>query len=393
MFSRSRTWATALALGLLAVVFTTSYLGAFLDPSANTKDLPIALVNQDKGDLGHRLSVGITGENGDGAVRWTTTDSAEEARELLKDGTVYAAVEIPADFSARVQALNAAASANDGTGTATRPVLTVLTQPAVGPMAVGAAQGAATTAASGASRQLGASLLRPDATPVQKLLLQDPVRAEVREFRALPAQSAKGLAAFYVPLVLVVVSLMGATAVGAAVGRSPLTAASGARAGSPLRTKAALMLATSALITAGTLITAVAVLDLPAPHVTHLALLAFGISAAVGLLMLALTELLGLLAIPFGMIGFIVLGIPTSGGPYPMEMVPGTFRVLSHGLPLHHWVAGVRSLLYYDASGAAGATAAWTAVAGCLALAGVLISAARWRSRTGHAVDSAPTAL
>jgi uncharacterized phage infection (PIP) family protein YhgE len=42
------TWVFVVIAGMVAFVTTFSYLGGFLDPDANTRNLPIALVNQER---------------------------------------------------------------------------------------------------------------------------------------------------------------------------------------------------------------------------------------------------------------------------------------------------------------------------------------------------------
>ncbi|MFC9756199.1 YhgE/Pip domain-containing protein [Streptomyces sp. NPDC056921] len=60
---------SAVILGLLSLVLSMLYLGANNDPVGSTKDLPIALVNSDRGtevagqriDLGAQIATQITG--------------------------------------------------------------------------------------------------------------------------------------------------------------------------------------------------------------------------------------------------------------------------------------------------------------------------------------------
>lgn len=43
------TWVLVLVAGVMAFVMTFSYIGAFVDPQDNMRDMPLVLVNEDAG--------------------------------------------------------------------------------------------------------------------------------------------------------------------------------------------------------------------------------------------------------------------------------------------------------------------------------------------------------
>ncbi|MCX4825260.1 SNG1 family protein [Streptomyces sp. NBC_01142] len=395
VLKKPRTWIAALGLGILAVAFTASYLGGFLNPAGNMKDVPVVVVNSDAGKLGGQVTQGITRSENGGKIAWRQVDSPRDAERLLKNGTAYAAIEVPENFSATVGALSKAAADPTADVAATRPEIGVISQPAIGAMGSGAAQSAAVSAVQAASRQLGTSLTGAKSTPVQQLLLADPVHIATQEVQALPGKSAKGMAAFYVPLMLMLAAFIGANLIhmlvdshlgyapkeiGARRTLKPLAPISRRHT---LLVKGVLMLGGGVLIGAGTLFTSITLLGMPAPHFWQLALLSVAVPTVVGWVTLGLLAVLGAPGLLVGMFGFIVLGIPTSGGPYPLEMVPDFFRTLAHGLPLNHWVSGVRSLLYLDANAENGMRGAWIAVLVCAGLAALLALAVSLYDRRG----------
>src|SRR5690348_3853720 len=104
---------SAVILGLLSFVLSLLYLGANNDPVGSTKDLPIALVDTDRGaqvagkriDLGARITAQITGAADlKEKVDWQRVDR-RTAEDLLARGKVFGALVIPEDFSASVAAL------------------------------------------------------------------------------------------------------------------------------------------------------------------------------------------------------------------------------------------------------------------------------------------------
>ena len=66
---------------------------------------------------------------------------------------------------------------------------------------------------------------------------------------------------------------------------------------------------------------------------------------------IAATGTAGLL---INLIVFVVLGIPTSGGATPPEMLPGFFRVIGEVEPMHQVFVGLRSIMFFSSDPQAG---------------------------------------
>lgn len=173
--------------GALALLFTVFYVGANIDPAGHLKNLPVALVNADTGELGTRVAQGIAAAPGD-KVEWKTM-TEREARTQLGKGKLYGALVVPADFSVSVTALS--------NGTAThRPTLTILTNQSAGSLGSSFARQATATAATAASVQLGRQLTLSD-----KVLAADPIAVHIEDGHPLGDHSGVGLTAFYYSLV------------------------------------------------------------------------------------------------------------------------------------------------------------------------------------------------
>lgn len=93
------------AVLLVPLLYSYLYLWAFWDPYGRLSDLPVAVVNEDRGAsyMGETVNVGAElvdtlRENPE--MKWVFL-SRSEADQALKDGRVYLALIIPPDFSAR----------------------------------------------------------------------------------------------------------------------------------------------------------------------------------------------------------------------------------------------------------------------------------------------------
>lgn len=144
-------WAFVAAAVAVGVALTLSYLGAFLDPVGNARDLPVTVVNEDVGaalgnrqvNLGRQAVAALVSPSsplGD-AVEWTRLAGRREAVERLRENKAFAAVVIPSDYSQRLTAL-----ALPATGVTARAEVEVLTNPGAGSFARSATEELATRA-------------------------------------------------------------------------------------------------------------------------------------------------------------------------------------------------------------------------------------------------------
>src|ERR1044072_5557779 len=105
--------ASGVITGVLALLVAVLYVGANIDPAGHMKNLPVGLVNADKGaavggkqvNLGAQITKSISKSGtGGGKIDWKVMDEREVKEELGK-GKLYGALVVPADFTSSVAAL------------------------------------------------------------------------------------------------------------------------------------------------------------------------------------------------------------------------------------------------------------------------------------------------
>ena len=213
-------WASVGVSLVMAMLMAFSYLGAFLDPADNTHNLPLVVVNADQGlkvgqqnlNYGQQLLDKLSGPQASDAIQWNILSSRDEALNGLKQDKYYAAVIIPADYTAHLAALSSQSIT-------TPAQIEILTNPAAGTYAGSLSQTAAqtvvTTASKAASSQLVSGLdkagskISPDAAAV----LADPVQAQITPAVPVGAHSARGLSAFYFALLLSLGAFVGSNVI------------------------------------------------------------------------------------------------------------------------------------------------------------------------------------
>ncbi|MFF4160229.1 YhgE/Pip domain-containing protein [Streptomyces sp. NPDC001678] len=387
-----RLWiGTGLILAVVSTLFALLYVGGNVNPKGNLRDLPVALVNSDKGldangkhlNFGEQVVSGIKkSAEGNKSFDWQVL-SRQEADKKLGQGKLYGAIVVPQNFTAAVSGL----TSPQQQAQPARPALTVLTNQSAGSFGSSMASQATQKAAHGASAQLGKQLLdraaaqKAPLAPAAKLMLADPVSVQVADGHPLGTHSAMGLSAFYYALVLVVCGMLGANAitnqVDTALGylhsdfgpfrmRQPLRHTSRVRT---LAIGSLLMLAFSVVM--GSIVegATVGILGMDASHLGLLWVYSVATIAVVGISALTLLSVFGVPGMLLSAIVFVAMAVPSSGATVPLEALPGFFRWLSEFEPLRQITGGMRSILYYGAQADAGLTRAWISMGIALVVA------------------------
>ncbi|WP_329237875.1 SNG1 family protein [Streptomyces canus] len=398
--------ANGLITGVLALLFTVFYVGANVDPVDHMKDLPVGLVNADKGaavggrqvNLGAQISDSITKSTASGdKIDWKVMDEKEMKEELGK-GKLYGALVVPADFTSSTVALTGAAT----TGTAARPTLTVLTNQSAGSVGSGLARTATTQAAENASLQVGRELNAQGGSGQAKLpaaarvLLADPAAVTVKDGHPLDAHSGLGLTAFYYALVLVVCGMLSANVISGQVDHAlgythndmgplrlhrPLIRATRVQTLAVAGTlMAGLSLVMGTLVMAG----AVGLMGMDASHLPLLWLYSVCAIAVTGIGALTLLAVFGTPGMLVVTLVFIGMAVPTANATTPLQALPGFYRFLAEFEPLRQITGGIRAILYYDAQADAGLTRGWVMMAVGLAAAALFgFGVTGWYDRKG----------
>lgn len=193
-------------------------------------------------------------------------------------------------------------------------------------------------------------------------------RIKITDVRPLPRGDSRGITPFYLAVGLVVAGYLGAAFLGLVFGTKPV----GHRVWWRL-----LVVGTIALLM-GLLSTALvnAIGPLRGDYVA-LALTGTLLCFAVGNLAVGLQSALGVLGTGLAILLFVVLGNPSSGGPFSTELLPGFWRAIGPWLPTGAGVDLIRNIAYFDGN----ATARPIAVLlGWMAL-GILLAALFARAR------------
>ncbi|MFF9057038.1 DUF3533 domain-containing protein [Streptomyces erythrochromogenes] len=364
--------------GLLALLLSLLYMGGIVNPDAQLRNLPIALVNEDAGkpppgqqqNLGTQITASIAADPAGGKAQWRELSLAQ-AQDQLDSGKVYGALVVPAGFTDAVTALPTAA--------ATRmPTLTVLTNPGKGSLGSSLAGQISTQAAHRASRAIGEQLTAAagaSAAPTTKLLLADPVDVVTQVGHPIGTRSGLGLTAFYYTLLLVLAGFMGGNVISNGVDTALGYADNEIgpwhtrRPTVPIDRTQTLLL--KMLMTAGitfvsttlVMVACVGILGMDASHLPLLWVYSYCAALAVGLGVQAINAAFGGIGQLVSMFVFIVLGLPSSGATVPLQAVPDFYRFLSHFEPMRQLSDGVRAILYFDARGDAGLTRSWIMIA------------------------------
>jgi YhgE/Pip-like protein len=374
-------WLLVIAALVMGAVMTASYLGAFLDPEQNADHLPIGIVSEDAGfsrgpvrlDAGAQIVESLTGDaapTGE-TVDWKVYPSREAATDALRSNELYAALLVPESYSADLVALRQANPVEGAPGPAT---LEILRNPASGPFASSVADAilddvVATISAQVDQQVIAAVAQRGQSIPPQLApLYGDPVRVETTDVVALGHGSGRGLAPFYFAVVLTLGGFIGTDIISLGVdylaGHGELGRVVSRLRGRPvaatdrsiLMTK--LALTTVMAVIAGALQSwiAIGLLGMHAPNPWRTALAAMLGVLAIALLTLVLLSLFGTVGLLIGVLVTTILGVPSAGGVFPLDMVPDVYRWLGDVLPMRYMTDALRSLIFFDGRGDAGLT-------------------------------------
>lgn len=397
LWKQPRGWLAVIVGSLLAAVITMAYIGPASDPQANVRDLPLVLVNADKGmrtgdsgvSLGDDISTRIEQTaHRDGRVAWRTVDSLAAAERLLARDEAYAGLVLPRDFSRKAMSLVAPG------GRPERPTMTVLTNEGAGGVASSMAEKAVRQTAAEASAGLAAQLTeRAQAAKAAKaasgpgadrlLLLQDPVRTLTEPGQTTSGAAAGGSMTLYLTIAVLLAGLLPAMLltlmVDASLGYGPWEMG-------PRRTLRPLVriartstfaakagIGTVTGFAAGSTVIAVAVWGLGVEPDQPLQLWMFAgmACAAITQLTLALFAVFGMAGQVLALLTVTLLGVPLSGATIPVEAQPGFAASMGGFLPARHVTEGIRSLLFFDGLGS-GLGLAW-AVLGMYAVGAFLV--------------------
>ncbi|WP_063044332.1 YhgE/Pip domain-containing protein [Nocardia pseudovaccinii] len=390
-----RVWLVpAVVVSLLMGLLATMYLSYVVDPGKHLHSFPIALVDQDSGDVIGGKPTNVGKQISDALVQQIPGDKIDlrvlginEAQLQLDSGDVYGAIVIPSDFTKR---LGIFATASVVPGEVTQPIITVYTNPRTGSFSAQVVQTIAENALNQANLTVGKQLTdnvqtqlqssgggqTPELVGLSRLMLSKPIDVVVSPFHPLPSGTGGGLTAFFYTVMVLLAGFTGAMVINGMVDSSlgfaptefgpwyvhyPPTPISRLRT---LLLKWGVITAT-APVAAGIFMAVGHWLDMPIERPLLLFLYSTFAIIAVGVTALSIVSALGTLGLLVNLVLFIVLGLPSSGGTIPVEALPKSVAWLAQFEPMHQVYLGIRAILYFNADGSAGFTRAiWMTLLG-----------------------------
>jgi YhgE/Pip-like protein len=374
-------WVMPVAVsGVLVFLMTLFYVGSVVNPLGHLSGLPVGLVDQDQGatvlgrhvDIGAEVAAGLQRSHAVSSRLTLETGGLAQAEQQMKTDNTYATIMVPAGFTDSLLSAYGLVPTSGTSGTSGKPTVHVLTNPRAGSIGVSLATGVSQPALHAASlevgRQLGAEAATLHRSVSPGVSASDPLTVTTTMFNPLPPNSALGLSAFYISLLAIMCGFLGAilvnTTVDAALGygvteigpkwsqRMPVPISRR----DTLLSKWVVALVLVPVLTAILLLVSVGLLGMNAPYVWELWLFTSFAGMAIAAGTLALFAALGSLGQLVAMLLFIYLALASSGGTIPLQALPGPFRFVANFEPLRQVLEGVRSILYFGASGAAGLT-------------------------------------
>jgi YhgE/Pip-like protein len=375
-------WAAPLiTASVLIFLISIIYLGSIVNPISHLHHLPVALVDQDRGlvvdgahvDLGKEVASAMAGSELSKLLT-LKPETLAQAETQMSLGNIYAAVVVPSGFTASVLASTKPATQIEAT--APGPEIELLTNPRLGGVGVSLASGALGAAVPEISSHLAEQVIADDHLPAPS---SSAARSELSSFvtltevsyRPLPDNAGLGLSAFYIALLTIMCGFLAAaivnTSVDVALGYSATELGPRWEQRRPvaisrvqtLLTKWAIAAVAAPVLAALLLLAGVAIMHANAPHVLLLWLYASFAALVVAEGTLFFFAWLGSLGQVVAMVVFIYLSLASSGGTIPVQAVPAFYRFVSNFEPLRQVLGGVRSIIYFNAQGAAGLGHAW----------------------------------
>ncbi|MEV6280920.1 DUF3533 domain-containing protein [Nocardia sp. NPDC051832] len=367
-------------LTVFAALLATMYLGYASNTEKNLHDFPVALVNQDLGDVIDGTPTNIGDQITDGLVAGIPADKVDlrvvgiaSARAQLENGQVYGAIVIPSDFTKRLAILGAAAVLP---GDVERPVITVQSNPRIGPYTAGIMSRIADRALAQVQQTVGKNLAERVNTAVgpdgaaqisgaARLAIADPVHIVDVPFRPMSDGAGQGLVAFFYTLILLLAGFTGAmiihTLIDSVLGFTPTEygpwfvhpPATGTSRLRTLLIKWA-VIGTAAPLLSGVFLGTAKILGVPLT--SPLLLWLYGTLAiiAVGFTALSVLATFGTAGLMVNLVLFVVLGLPSSAATVPLEAVPTYIAALARFEPMHQIYLAVRAILFFDGRAEAG---------------------------------------
>ncbi|MBS7548947.1 DUF3533 domain-containing protein [Dietzia sp. Marseille-Q0999] len=379
--------AVAVVCGLFFLL-AFMYIGGTADPQAHARHIPVAVVNSDEAatletpigprriDVGTRITAGLIQNNDWGTVRLHMVDPAT-AEAGLRDGTYFGALRIPADLSEGVVGLVEAAATEAGRSGPVpdrarvelqySPRISIVSGQVMNTMADRMRESFREGVGPGLleDAELLAEAEGGSVGAAAALAVQDPIRVDVTAWNPLPEGVSNASLPMFYALVVILAGFTGAMIISALLdarlGFIPLEigpfahhvhVAPFGRVQTLVR-KWAVTLVTAPLVSVLCLWVA-DILGISGYDPWHMFWFSNLVIVAVGVSAHTIIAAIGNAGLLVNLVLFVVLGIPTSGGATPTQMLPPVFVTIGDLQPMHQAYLGLRSIMFFDSGWEAG---------------------------------------
>lgn len=397
--------AVAVVCGLFFLL-SFMYLGGTADPQSHARHVPVAVVDSDRGasletpvgprqiDVGSRITAGLLQNNDWRTVRLHMVDE-ETAEKGLEDGAYFGAVRLPAELSERVVGLVEAAATEAGEDGPVpqqarievqySPRVSIVSGQVMNTMAVRMQESFHERVGTGLveDAQLLAESEGRSVGAAASLALGHPIAVDVVEWNPLPDGVSNASLPMFYALVVILAGFTGAmiisSLVDARLGFIPLEIGPFAlnvhvAPFGRLQTLARKWIVTliTAPLVSGLCLWVATILGIGGFDPWHMFWFSTLVIVAVGLCAHTIIAAIGNAGLLVNLVLFVVLGIPTSGGATPTQMLPQVFVAIGTFQPMHQAYLGLRSIMFFDSNAESGlGHAIW--VLGAWGLAGLVV--------------------
>lgn len=360
------------------------YLGGTADPQANARHIPVVVVDEDRGAqletpvgtrglaVGSQIVGGLLKNNDWERIRLHVV-GPEAAEEGLRDGSYFGRIQIPADLSERVAGLIGAAATEAGEGAepAAPPTISVEYSPRVSIVSSQVMHTIADVMQESLRDRMGTTVLENSQLLAEAegrsidsaaaMALADPVRIDVSEWNALPEGVSNASLPMFYALVVILAGFTGAMVISALLDArlgfipleiGPIALHVHVAPFGRLQTlvRKWVVTAVTAPLVSGMTLWVAHVLGVTGFDPWHLFWFANLVIISVGVCAHTVIAVIGNAGLLVNLVIFVVLGIPTSGGATPTQMLPQIFVWIGSIQPMHQAYLGLRSIMFFDSS-------------------------------------------
>lgn len=354
LFKLHSSWFPILLISILMLIMVCVYLPVFSGANQNLTDVPLIIVNEDKGNVGGAILLNLIENQNGNSFKWTVDNSKKKALNDLKNNKAYGALIIPANYSKSLSRVRD--KLLTGTHNGKPAKLEILLNEGVGQsasmIASNTLQTVALSTTKGISSKLKKDLDRKGITlsPQDASLLDNPVHITSKNVLGLPVNLNKGMTPFVMALIVSITGIMGTNMIHGYLMRSNGTLKKNGTALTESEVLKSEMVFGVILSLCVSLVLQLSIFGLfESAHASSIwAIFLFTFFCCITMLLLFKT-----VAVFFGGWGMLVMfplnimGIFSSGGAIPLSTLPIVHRIFSFILPTRYIVDGIRALIYY----------------------------------------------